>query len=107
MPVSDGVAYSFRLYTAGEALNSAQALANLQALCRDHLAGRHRIEVVDVLHESERALADGIFMTPTLLRLAPSPLRKIVGTLGDTATLMQVLDRPDLPQVGTLASAWP
>lgn len=94
MAQSGGVAYSFRLYIAGEAVNSAQALANLQALCRAHLAGRHRIEVVDVFCEPGRALADGIFMTPTLLRLAPLPLRKIVGTLSDTSTLMQALDLP-------------
>jgi circadian clock protein KaiB len=104
MLVTDGVAFSFRLYIAGEAVNSAQALANLQALCRGHLAGRHRIEVVDVFREPARALADGIFMTPTLLRLAPAPLRKIVGTLSDTVTLMQVLD---LPELRTLASARP
>lgn len=97
MPVTDGVSFSFRLYIAGEALNSARALANLQALCRDHLAGRHSIEVIDVFREPGRALADAIFMTPTLLRLAPSPVRKIVGTLSDTATLLQALD---LPEVG-------
>ena len=67
----------FRLYIAGEAVNSTRALANLQALCREHLAGHHSIEVVDVFREPGRALADAIFMTPTLLRLAPAPLRKI------------------------------
>lgn len=100
----DGVTFRFRLYIAGEAVNSAQALANLQALCRGRLAGRHSIEVVDVFREPARALADGIFMTPTLLRLEPSPVRKIVGTLSDTATLMQALD---LPELGTLTSARP
>ena len=76
-----------------------QALANLQALCRSHLAGCHSIEVVDVFRHPERALTDGIFMTPTLLRLTPSPVRKIVGTLSDTVTLMQALDLPDLPDL--------
>ncbi len=95
-------AVHFRLYIAGDALNSATALANLQALCRSHLAGRHSIEVVDVFCEPDRALADGIFMTPTLLRLAPAPHRKIVGTLSDTTTLMQALN---LPEVGAVASA--
>lgn len=94
MPAPDRVTYSFRLYIAGEAVNSAQALANLHALCREHLAGRCSIDIVDVFREPERALADGIFMTPTLLRLAPQPLRKIVGTLGDAQALMQVLDLP-------------
>lgn len=73
-------------------MNSTQALANLRALCRGKLAGRHSIEVVDVFREPGRALADGVVMTPTLLRLAPLPLRKIVGTLSDTATLLQALD---------------
>lgn len=95
MATSDCGAYAFRLYIAGEAGNSTQALANLKALCRSHLAGRHSIEVVDVFREPGRALADGIFMTPTLLRLAPLPLRKVVGTLSDTATLMQALDLPE------------
>jgi circadian clock protein KaiB len=104
MPITDSVAYSFRLYIAGEAMNSAQALTNLQALCRGQLAGRCSIEIVDVFREPERALADGIFMTPTLLRLAPQPLRKIVGTLSDTTTLMQSLD---LPELGGLARAEP
>jgi len=104
MSMIGGSAYNFRLYIAGEAMNSAQALGNLQALCRGHLAGRHSIEVVDVFREPERALADGIFMTPTLLRLMPSPLRKIVGTLSDTTTLMQVLD---LPEFASLAPAKP
>jgi circadian clock protein KaiB len=76
--------YRFRLYVAGDAPNSTHARANLAALCRTHLPDRHEIEVVDVFREPERALADGIFMTPTLLKLAPSPVRRIVGTLGQT-----------------------
>ncbi len=85
-------AFSFRLYIAGDAMNSAQALANLQALCRAHLPDRHTIEVVDVFRHPKRALADGIFLTPMLLKLAPGPTRKIVGTLSDTATVLQALD---------------
>ena len=65
--------FKFRLYIAGDASNSAQALANLTALCREHLPDRHDIEVVDVYQEPKRALADGIFMTPTLVKLAPFP----------------------------------
>ena len=81
----------FRLYVAGDALNSAQALANLTALCRAHLPDRHEIEVVDVFKEPERALADRIFMTPTLIKFAPSPVLSIVGTLSRTQTVLQAL----------------
>ena len=85
------VIFKLRLYVAGDALNSAQALANLTALCGEHLAGRHEIEVVDVFRDPKRALADGIFMTPTLLKLAPSPVRRIVGTLSQTQPVLQAL----------------
>lgn len=83
--------FKFRLYVAGDAPNSVQALANLTALCLAHLPDRHEIEVVDVFREPERALADSVFMTPTLLRLAPSPVRSVVGTLSQTQPVLQAL----------------
>ena len=83
--------FKFRLYVAGDALNSAQALANLTALCRTHLPDRFEIEVVDVFRQPERALADGIFMTPTLVRHAPLPVRRIIGTLSQTQPVLQAL----------------
>jgi circadian clock protein KaiB len=89
--------FKFRLYVAGDALNSTEALFNLVALCRTHLPDRYELEVVDVLKEPKRALADGIFLTPTLLKLAPHPTRRIVGTLNQTQTV--------LPALGLEASA--
>jgi circadian clock protein KaiB len=83
--------FRFRLYIAGDTLNSAQALANLSALCRLHLPDRYEIDIVDVFQQPERALADGIFMTPTLVKLAPSPVQSIVGTLSQTQTVALVL----------------
>ena len=83
--------FRFRLYVAGDALNSAQALTNLTALCRAHLRDRHIIEVIDVFKNPQRALDDGIFMTPTLLKLAPLPIRKIVGTLSQVQPVLQVI----------------
>ncbi len=84
--------FKFRLYVAGDAQNSAQAVANLNALCRAHLPDRHAIEVVNVFREPKRALADRILMTPTLVKLAPSPApRRIVGTLSQTQPVLQAL----------------
>jgi circadian clock protein KaiB len=48
--------------------------------------------VVDVFKEPKRALADAIFMTPTLIRLAPLPVRSIVGTLSQTTLVLRALD---------------
>jgi circadian clock protein KaiB len=89
--MSQHAQFKFRLYVAGDALNSAQARANLAALCRAHLAGRHQIDIVDVFKEPKRALADAIFITPTLVKLAPLPERTIVGTLSQTQTVLQAL----------------
>ena len=83
--------YRLRLYVAGSTQNSAHAIANLSALCREHLHDRHELEIVDVTREPTRALADGVLMTPMLLKLAPGPIRKIVGTLSETRTVMEVL----------------
>ena len=83
--------FKFRLYLAGNTPNSVLARANLGALCRLHLPGRYMIEVVDVTKEPKRALTDGIFMTPSLIKLAPSPVRMIVGTLNRSDSLLEAL----------------
>ncbi len=83
--------FRFRLFVADDAVNSAQAISNLVAICARHLPRRHEIEIVDVFKEPERALADSILMTPTLIRLAPAPVRRIVGTLSNTRLVLQTL----------------
>jgi circadian clock protein KaiB len=92
IPTNRPLAFKFQLYVADEAQNSVQAITNLRALCRRYLPDRHEIEIVDVFREPRRALAEGIFMTPTLLRLAPLPVRRIVGTLSQTQVVLQALD---------------
>lgn len=83
--------FRFDLYVAGEAPNSTQAVANLAAFCRAHLADRHEIEIIDVFREPKRALAESIFMTPTLVVRTPLPVRRIVGTLSQTQTVLLAL----------------
>jgi circadian clock protein KaiB len=84
-------AFRFRLYIAGDTENSREAVAALNAICNEHLEDRHEIEVVDVFHEPRRALADGVLMTPTLVRLSPAPLRRVVGTLEASAVVLRTL----------------
>ena len=85
------VMFRFRLYVAGDTENSARAISNLNALCQAHLPHRYEIEIVDVFREPKRALADGILMTPTLVKLAPAPILRIVGTLSQTEPVLQAL----------------
>lgn len=89
--MSSRTKYKFRLYVAGDAPNSAQAQANLIALCQTHLPGRYEIEVVDVLKAPMVALKDNVLMTPTLLKLSPAPVRRIVGALSQMQTLLDTL----------------
>ena len=89
--MSRGPVYRFRLFVAADTLNSAQAASNLLALCKAHLPGRHEIEVVDVFQNPTRAVAEGIRMTPTLLKLTPAPARRIVGTLVDADRVLHTL----------------
>jgi circadian clock protein KaiB len=83
--------FRFRLYVADDADNGALATANLTALCQTYLPGRHEIEVIDVLLDPLRALADNIMMTPTLVKLSPSPVRRIIGTLSQMQPVLLAL----------------
>jgi circadian clock protein KaiB len=89
--MSVAVLFRFRLYVAGTTPNSEKAARNLNALCRSHLPGAYKIEIVDILRHPDRALIDGIYMTPTLIKLSPSPVRMIVGTLDRSDSLLESL----------------
>jgi circadian clock protein KaiB len=86
--------FKFRLYIAGDAPNSLLAVANLNALCNEHLPNRHEIETVDVMLDPKRALADGILLTPTLIKFLPEPVRKIIGTLIPLKNTLHLLGLP-------------
>jgi circadian clock protein KaiB len=80
-----------RLYIADGAPNSLKAIANLEAICKEYLQDRFKLEIIDVLEFPLRALADGILVTPSLSKIAPSPAAKIVGNLSDRINLLQAL----------------
>ena len=82
---------SLRLYVAGDGPNSCEARANLSTMLKGRAATSYQLEVVDFLREPQRALADGVIVTPTLVRLTPLPVRKIIGTLKDTMTVLAAL----------------
>jgi circadian clock protein KaiB len=65
-----------------------KALANLKALCEEHLAGRHEIEIIDLVDQPKLARSDDILAIPTLVRRVPAPLRKVIGDLSDTERVL-------------------
>jgi circadian clock protein KaiB len=84
----NGSKVHFRLYVAGEGPNSVKAIANLNGLCREHLADRYEIEILDVLKDPQRALDDNVMLTPTLVKLLPKPTAKVIGNLSDSRTVL-------------------
>ena len=87
-------AYVFRLYIADGAPNSVCALANLYAICRKHFPDSHRIEVIDVLKDPLRALAEAILVTPTVVKLSPAPEQQIIGNLSEEEEVLRALGLP-------------
>jgi circadian clock protein KaiB len=87
-----------RLYVAGRAPNSLQAIANLEAICKEHLKDGHRLEIVDILEEPARAMADGILVSPSLAKIAPGPGTSIVGNLSDKKKVLLALGIKGKPQ---------
>ena len=81
-----------RLYVSGNAPNSARAVLNIKALCQARFPSAHELEIVDILTAPERALTDGIIVSPTLLKLAPAPVARVNGDLSDTARVLLALE---------------
>ncbi|WP_295389030.1 circadian clock KaiB family protein [uncultured Thiodictyon sp.] len=84
--------WTLRLYVAGQTPKSITAFANLQRICQEHLAGRYRIEVIDLLVQPQLAQGDQILAIPTLVRRLPEPVRKIIGDLSNTDKVLIGLD---------------
>lgn len=84
--------YSFRIYLVANRASSRMALANLRALCDELVPGDYDLEVVDVLHEPDRAEVARILVTPTVVKLAPLPRRRVIGDLSDRDEAAIALD---------------
>ncbi|MFL5330406.1 MAG: circadian clock KaiB family protein [Gemmataceae bacterium] len=93
--------WELRLYVAGQSPKSLAAFANLKQVCDNHLAGKYRIEVVDLLKNPQLARGDQIVAIPTLVRKLPSPIRKIIGDLSNTERVLVGLQlRPNSSSPG-------
>lgn len=84
--------YELRLYVAGQTVKSLNAFANLKKICETHLAGKYRIEVIDLLENPRLAAEDQILAIPTLVRKRPTPIKKIIGDMSNTLRVLVGLD---------------
>lgn len=84
--------YVLKLYVSGMTPNSERAIANLRRLCADELDNRYKIVVIDVLERPQLAEDEKIMATPTLVKVLPPPMRRVIGDLSDTEKVLLGLD---------------
>jgi circadian clock protein KaiB len=89
--------WNLRLYVAGQSPRCLAAVRNLNRFCEEHLAGRYRIELIDLLENPRLARDDQILAIPTLVRKLPEPLRKVVGDLSNVERLLVGFDLRPAP----------
>jgi circadian clock protein KaiB len=88
----DRAKYVLRLYVTGMTPKSTQAIANVQELCKKHLAGRYELEVIDIYQQSKLAKGEQIIATPTLIKKLSLPLRRLIGDMSDTERFLIGID---------------
>lgn len=99
--------FAFRLYIAGQTERSVAAVANLRMLCESVVPGGYELEVVDAAEHPDLAEEQRILVTPTVLRLAPSPQRRVIGDLSDHRRAARALGLPARPSLADSAPGDP
>ncbi len=84
--------FLLRLYITGNSVLSQQAIANIYRICRDELNNQYNVEIIDVLEQPQRAEAEKIMVTPTLIKQLPPPLQRIIGDMSNTEKVLMGLD---------------
>ncbi|MFZ2630197.1 MAG: circadian clock KaiB family protein [Desulfosalsimonadaceae bacterium] len=84
----DWATYVLRLYVAGMTIKSTQAIANVRKLCEKHLTGRYELDIIDICQQPRLARENQIIATPTLIKILPLPLRRVIGDMSDTAKFL-------------------
>jgi circadian clock protein KaiB len=97
--ISDSDTMQLRLYVAGQTPKSLTAFANLKKICEKYLEGKsYKIEVIDLLENPQLAEGDQIMAIPTLVRLLPEPIKKVIGDLSNTEKVLVGLQLRPHPQ---------
>ena len=86
--------FRLRLFITGQTPRSTRAVGNLRRICETHLPGRHEIEIVDIYADPDAARRAQIVAAPTLMRVSPEPIRRIIGDLSDEDRVLLGLELP-------------
>lgn len=84
--------YKLRLFVTGSTPRSTRAIANMRKICEENLNGRYDLEVIDVYENPEATRELQVIATPTLIKILPEPLRRIIGDLSDKEKVLAGLN---------------
>lgn len=93
----DAERYKLRLFITGSTPRSTRALDNMRRICAENLDGRYELEVIDVYQNPEATREFQIVATPTLVKILPEPLRRIIGDLSNQERVLAGLDLAPRP----------
>jgi circadian clock protein KaiB len=94
------ITHRLRLIVAGSTIRSRRAIENLRRVCTQHLAGHSDLEIIDIYQQPQFAREYQVVAAPTLVKLLPLPVRRIVGDLSEEDRLLRALDLAALPAAG-------
>jgi circadian clock protein KaiB len=86
------IRYKLRLFVTGSTPRSARAIANMRKICEENLHGRYDLEVIDVYENPDATRELQVIATPTLVKILPEPLRRIIGDLSDKERVLAGLN---------------
>lgn len=89
-----GGRYQLQLYVTGSTARSARAISNMRTICDEHLSGRYDLEVIDIYQNPQASVDQQIIAAPTLVKLLPAPIRRVIGDMSDAAKVLTTLDLP-------------
>jgi circadian clock protein KaiB len=96
-PQQAGTVFVLRLYVSGASPKSLEALKNVKRICDEHLAGRNQLDVVDIYQQSDRAARDHVVAVPMLVKHAPLPAPRLIGTLSNTSQVLKTFGLTTTP----------
>jgi len=83
--------YEFKLYVVGQTPKSLTVVWELTRLLKDAFGDQYNLEVIDIIENPEQTEKDRILATPTLEKVSPEPVRRIVGDLSDKEMVLPAL----------------
>ncbi|AFZ42675.1 KaiB domain protein [Halothece sp. PCC 7418] len=93
-PVPAPTSYILRLFVSGHSHSTTEALTTLHRLLEQKLSNSYTLKVVDIMKHPEQAELNQVSATPTLVRLYPEPVRRIVGEWDNVDRILQLIATP-------------